>query len=169
MTTPSVPPPAAALLDFIAVKESSGNYDAYIGHADADTGTITGKSILDVYAFQRQLVASGEPSSAVGRYQFVQRTLNGVVQQRGINPAAYLLSAGIQDDLALTLLENRGYRSWLSGGLTDEQFAHNLSCEWASLPDPLNGGRSHYDGDGVNHAGRTLDEVYAMLAAAKAA
>lgn len=160
-------PVADSVLDFISVEESRGNYDAYIGHADAAAGTITSKTIAEVYDFQRSLVAGGEPSSAAGRYQFLQRTLSGLVQASN-TPLTALLTAELQDNFGLALLEGRGYRDWRSGAIDDEEFAHRLSCEWASLPDPLNGGRSHYDGDGVNSAGRTMNEVYAALAAAKA-
>lgn len=157
---------ANSLLDFISVEESGGNYDAYIGNVNAPAGTITGKSLAEVYAFQRELVADGEPSSAVGRYQFIDRTLSALVQAAG-TPLTAPLSAELQDDYALSLLEQRGYRAWLAGSLTDAGFAHSLSCEWASLPDPLNDGRSHYDGDGVNSAGRSLAEVYTALETAR--
>lgn len=75
----------------------------------------------------------------------------------------------MQDNLALRLLNGRGYGAWRAGTINDVEFAHRLSMEWASLPDPVNGGKSHYDGDSAgNHASCTLDAVYAMLKAAKA-
>jgi hypothetical protein len=167
-TCASLPDSAAnAVLDFVSVEESDGNYDAYIGHAGAPAGTITGKTIAEVYAFQRQLVDDGEPSSAAGRYQFIQVTLEECVQTAGL-PLTTLFTPAVQDQLALQLLNTRGFARWRVGELSDAAFAHNLSCEWASLPDPQNAGKSHYDGVGPNHAGRTLSEVYAALAAARA-
>lgn len=159
-------PCAKSLLDFISIEESGGNYNAFIGHADA-TGTFDAMTIAQVYDFQRQLIEDGEPSSAVGRYQFLQRTLNGLVQQMGLSPLQ-AFTPSLQDDLGLELLYNRQYRAWIAGAISDEQFAHNLSCEWASLPDPYNGGKSHYDGVGPNHAGQTLEAVYSALAQARA-
>jgi hypothetical protein len=73
----------------------------------------------------------------------------------------------LQDELAVTLLEQRGYRQWWRGQLSDRDFAHNLSCEWASLPDPKNGGRSHYDHIAGNHASTSLGAVYDMLRRAR--
>ena len=75
----------------------------------------------------------------------------------------------LQDRLGLALLVGRGYQKWWTGAITDERFAHNISLEWASLPDPENGGKSHYDGVGPNHASTSLDAVLAMLARARAA
>lgn len=159
-------PKANSLLDFISIRESEGNYNAYISHAGS-TDDLSVKTISDIYDFQRQLINQGEPSSAVGRYQFVQRTLNGLVVQLGI-PLQSPFTPKLQDQLAMSLLNARGYQNWLKGAITDEQFAHNLSCEWASLPDPFNGGKSHYDGVGPNHAGQTLATVFAILATTKA-
>lgn len=164
-------PIANSLLDFIAIRESGGNYDAYIGAVDAtDTFVDNGQpvNIADVYDFQRQLVQEGNPSSAVGRYQFIQRTLNTLVQQLGI-PVQTPFTPTLQDQLGTALLNIRGYQRWKAGTLDDLGFMHNLSCEWASLPDPANDGKSHYDGDGVNHAGQTLTAFQAALNAARKA
>ena len=158
----------ALLLDFIAIKESGGDYDAYIGcaHPGPNDTLVSTLDIFEVYQFQRELVTSGKPSSAVGKYQFIQRTLNGCVQKLML-PLSTIFTPDIQDAFAYILLTGRDYHGWKSGQIIDAQFAHNLSCEWASLPDPYNGGKSHYDGIGPNHAGQTLDMVYAMLEAVK--
>jgi muramidase (phage lysozyme) len=160
-------PKANVILDFVSVEESNGNYDAYIGHANS-TKDLSVMTIAEIYAFMNQLVDDGEPSSAIGRYQFIHPTLSTLIQRRMI-PLTTLFTPTLQDQLAVMLLNDRQYSAWLSNGITDEEFAHNISCEWASLPDPLNGGKSHYDGVGPNHAGRTLQEVYDMLKAARAA
>lgn len=154
-----------SLLDFIAIRESAGNYDAFIGHAN-NRDPLDGNTINGIYMFQRKLLSWGEPSSAVGRYQFIQKTLNALVQQAGV-ALTDRFTHELQDRFASMLLDQRGYGRWLAGDLSDEDFAHNLSCEWASLPDPQNDGKSHYDGVGPNHAGQTLDAVYAALAAAR--
>lgn len=165
-------PMANALLDFISIRESNGNYDAYLGAIDA-TGTwmdgdVQG-TISDVYDFQRQRVDDGAVSSAVGRYQFIQRTLSQLVQQLGI-PLQTPFTPALQDQLGTALLNIRGYGRWRNGQIDDQTFMHNLSCEWASLPDPMNGGKSHYDGDSAgNHAGQTLAAFQAALNAARAA
>lgn len=115
-----------------------------------------------------RLLHSGEPSSAIGRYQFIYGTLRALQKQKNL-PGSTLFTPELQDNLAVTLMVARGYSKWYIGNLSDEGFAHGLSLEWASLPDPQNGGKSHYDGVGPNHAGLTLEYVYATLQRARSA
>jgi muramidase (phage lysozyme) len=162
------------ILDFIAggvpgnpSGESLGNYNAVIGNARSqnDLATLT---INEIYALMGQLRAAGRPSSAVGRYQIIRNTLQ-TLQSRLNIAGSEKFTPQLQDRLALALLVGRGYQKWWTGAITDERFAHNISLEWASLPDPDNGGKSHYDGVGPNHASTSLDVVLAMLARARAA
>lgn len=155
------------ILNFISVGESAGNYNAVIGDAHSQVD-LSQMRITDIRNLQRQLVNNGQPSSAVGRYQIIEATLDTLCQELAIEDDE-LFTPTVQDQCALQLLIGRGYRSWWRGEVSNETFAHGLSCEWASLPDPRNGGKSHYDGVGQNHAGQTLETVYATLARAKAA
>jgi hypothetical protein len=82
-------------------------------------------------------------------------------------PDSTLLTPVLQDTFAVRLLVGRGYPAWWRRHLTDAEFAHNISCEWASLPDPDRDGASHYDGVGANHASTTLGHVYDMLVRAR--
>jgi hypothetical protein len=82
----------------------------------------------------------------------------------------------LQDRLAVELLNIRGMKDWRSGKLTDNDFAHNLSMEWASLPDPMKPDPEHpgmyfsyYEGKAKNHSRIPLVTVYAVLAKARAA
>jgi len=160
-------PAQKSLLDFISIAESGGNYNAVIGDADA-TDDLSQYDIDGIYALQRQLLANGEPSDAVGRYQIIQETLKGLVEGFAIDLAT-MFTRELQDQLGAALLNGRQYAAWASAAIDDAQFAHELSCEWASLPDPDNDGRSHYDGDDAgNHAGQSLTATYAALDAAKA-
>lgn len=161
-------PATNLLLDFIAGGvtanpggESAGNYNAVIGntHATDDLGQ---KTFIEIYALQDQLRAAGRPSSAIGRYQFIKTTLQSL-QEKAQFPDDTKFTSAVQDQLAVMLLVRRGYSSWWKGRIDNETFAHNLSLEWASLPDPDNGGKSHYDGVGPNHASTSLSAVYAML------
>lgn len=173
----STDPCTDIILDFIAgglwgdvlgnpVGESDGNYNAYFGHVRGqyDFATYT----LDrVYGFQAEMLRRDPRSTALGRYQFLRRTLRALQAKHAV-PSTTLFTPELQDRWAVDLLVGRGYRAWWRGALTDEEFAHMLSMEWASLPDPLNGGRSHYDGDRAgNHASTKLDSVYNMLALAR--
>jgi hypothetical protein len=163
------------LLDFISggywgdqlgnpVGESNGNYLAYYGHVDS-TKDLCSMMLWEIYQFQDNMPLG---STAIGRYQFLKGTLQGLQRQNEL-PSTELFTEELQDRLAVDLLVGRGYRDWWRGELSDEEFAHNISMEWACLPDPENGGKSHYDGDDIgNHASTTLDCVYEMLRRARA-
>lgn len=155
------------VLDLIAEHESAGNYDAVIGDAHS-SHDLSGKTLGDIYDLMGDLLLYGQPSTAVGRYQIIRKTLQSLQESKGLQNDA-LFTPKLQDDLALSLMIGRGYSEWWTGQMTDAEFAHGLSCEWASLPDPEADGRSHYDGVGPNHAGTTLAHVYDALRRAKAA
>jgi hypothetical protein len=166
------------VLDFIAggrwgdelgnpVGESDGNYCAYFGHVDS-TVDLCVMSLAEIYDFQDGMLEDDPRSTAIGRYQFLQGTLQDLQEQNEL-PSTELFTEELQDSLATDLLVRRGYSDWWRGEMSDQDFAHALSCEWASLPDPENGGKSHYDGDSAgNHASTTLDCVYEMLRRARA-
>lgn len=162
------------ILDFIAggvpdnpSGESGGNYNAVIGdaHASDDLGAMT---LNDIYALMDERLADGMPSTAMGRYQIISRTMQALAGYFGLTLEEKFTPA-LQDKLAVRLLVGRGYPGWWRGGITDREFANHISMEWASLPDPARNGRSHYDGVGQNHASTSLDHVYAMLKRARAA
>jgi hypothetical protein len=166
------------VLDFIAggywgdqlgnpVGESDGNYNAYFGHVDS-TVDLCGMMLAEIYRFQDDMLEDDPRSTAAGRYQFLKGTLQNLQRQNQLS-STELFAEELQDRLAVDLLVGRGYSRWWTGDLSDEDFAHNISMEWASLPDPFNDGKSHYDGDAVgNHASTTLDCVYEMLRRARA-
>ena len=159
------------ILDFIAggvplnpSGEADGNYNAVIGnvHATQDLAALTE---LRIYVLMDKL-KQHEPSTAVGRYQFIYATLVSLSKARGLAPST-LFTHELQDQLAVDLLRGRGYASWWRGAMHNAEFAYGMSCEWASLPDPENGGKSHYDHVGPNHASTPLSNVYTMLNAAR--
>lgn len=164
------------LLDFLAGApgvagnpsgESRGNYNAVIGNADA-TDDLSAKTLTEIYALMDELLAAGRPSTAVGRYQIIRRTMEALQAKLAFDDDT-LFTPQVQDTMAWHLMIGRGYPAWWRGHMTDAEFMHGLSCEWASLPDPERGGASHYDGVGQNHAGTTLANFEAALQAARAA
>lgn len=155
------------ILDLIAEHESGGNYNAVIGNARS-TDDLARYSLQGIDGLQRHLLNIGQPSSAIGRYQIIHGTLKTLKATLGLSDGA-LFTNELQDRLAVQLMVGRGYQKWWRGSMGNEAFAHGLSCEWASLPDPQLGGKSHYDGVGPNHAGTTLAHVYAALTRARAA
>lgn len=141
------------LLNTIAEGESKGNYNAYFGNVNNTQINFTTMSVADVLRWQRDYVMQGHASSAVGKYQFIEPTLRGLVDELSVAPEA-IFDASLQDRLAIHLIQRRGAYDYARGRISREQFAHNLSKEWAALPKVTgdNPGASYYDGDGLNKA-----------------
>lgn len=141
------------LLRVIAQAESKGNYNAFFGDAHNTSVHFTKMTIQEVLEWQASYVAQGSPSSAVGRYQFLNTTLEGLVDQYGIDRQS-VFSEELQDKLATLLLERRGSEAYVNKELTRHDFAANLAKEWASLP--MIAGehpeKSYYEADGINKA-----------------
>lgn len=166
-------PATDILLDFIAggvptneLGESAGNYNAVFGKIDA-TEVLAEKNLTEIYAMQDQMVADNGISSATGRYQALKSTLQEYQNHNNL-PDTTMFAEMIQDDFGLVKMMDRGYDDWKEQEIDDDEFMHRLSCEWASLPDPYNGGKSHYDGDSAgNHASTTLDAFHDVLEEAR--
>jgi conjugal transfer mating pair stabilization protein TraG len=149
---PSIPITAySPLLDVIATAESKGNYNAYFSNAANKEINFTAMPIRDVIAWQEAFVKNGNPSSAVGKYQIIQPTLEGLVTELNISPDTHF-DAATQDKLAVALIERRGSVAFIENKLTAAEFAHNLSKEWAALPRIIGNApeSSYYAGDGLN-------------------
>jgi conjugal transfer mating pair stabilization protein TraG len=152
------------LLNTIAKGESHGNYNAHFGNATNEAVRFTEMSVAQVLQWQEEFVRRGNPSNAVGKYQIISTTLAGLVKQLKINPETHFDKA-LQDRMAITLLERRGAREFVSKELTREQFAANLAKEWAALPKIMgaNPEESYYASDGLNKSQISVSEVYGAL------
>ena len=155
----------SGLLDTIAKVESRNNYNAHYGNANNTKIQFTSMTVGEVLAWQEEFVSKGNPSSAVGRYQFIDSTLRGLVQELKIDEEETFTPA-LQDTLAVALLERRGVREYAAGNMSKEEFAHNLSKEWAALPKVIgeNPEQSYYAGDGMNRALLSVGEIYSGIA-----
>ncbi|MDP7142051.1 MAG: hypothetical protein QF692_09810 [Alphaproteobacteria bacterium] len=147
-----------SLLDLISEHESGGSYTIIYGGRHVD---LTEMTVDEVLRFQEATVASGSPSSAVGRYQIIHKTLDGLKDEMGLRGDEPFDEA-MQDRMATVLLNRRGYDDYLSGEIGDAEFMRNLSQEWASLPKDM-GGRSYYAGDGLNKALTSPEAVLAAM------
>lgn len=148
------------LLELIAQAESRGNYNAYFGNASNTKVEFTKMSIDQVLDWQKKFVAEGNLSSAVGKYQIINTTLSGLVDELDIDKTQ-LFDESIQDRFAVALLERRGATDYVNGDIDKTKFASELAKEWAGLPratgdDP---DQSYYDGDGLNKALVSTDVV----------
>ena len=148
------------LLNLIAKFESGGNYNAYYGNSRNQDIDFTNMSVAQVRQWQQDYVAQGSASSAVGRYQIISTTLDGLVQELNIEPSQKFDQA-TQDSMAVALLERRGSVDYVNEEVTKEQFAANLAKEWAALPKIIgeNPEQSYYAGDGLNKSHVAPQEV----------
>lgn len=122
------------LMDIIGKHEAGGNYNAYSGHADNRTVPVTNMTIDDVMEYQRRLIASGKtPSSAMGKYQIILPTMRDLVKDMGLTGNEKFTPA-MQDQMAMALLNRRGYQDFKAGKISAAEFQDNLAHEWASLP-----------------------------------
>lgn len=152
------------LLNVIAAGESKGNYNAYFGNTNNNKINFTDMTIDEVLAWQDEFVKNGQPSNAVGRYQFIRPTLVGLVRELKIS-GNEKFTPELQDKLAIQLLHRRGIVEFAKGEISLEQFANNLSKEWAALPKVLgeNPSASFYDGDGLNKAHVSVEKILAAI------
>jgi len=90
----------------------------------------------------------GQPH-AIGRYQFIPKTLRGLVQELGL-PLNTQFTPQVQDQLADVLLDDAGLAEFTAGQLSRHGFMNNLAKIWAGFPNST--GRSHYHGYAGNKA-----------------
>lgn len=147
-------------LDFIAVHESRGNWNAYYGAvANTDDPAFTAMTVDEVLVWQ-----DGRRFSACGKYQVIRKTLLSLKDELGLT-GAELYDAAMQDRMGETLLRRRGLDAFLAGRMAPKVFALSVAREWAALPGVLAPffARSVYAGDGVNRALVGVDEYLAAV------
>lgn len=152
------------LLDLIAKVESRDNYNAYFGSPNNTSVRFTSMTIAEVLDWQANYVSQGSPSNAVGKYQIIRPTLEGLVGELNLSPNT-LFDQATQDKLAIKLIERRGSISYVNNQLNLNEFAANLAKEWAALPKTIgpNPQESYYASDGINRSLITIDEVFSAL------
>ena len=171
-----ISPQLKALLTAIRSKEAPKGYgQIYSGAKGVPKDTDVSKMTLgEVLAFQQKMRDAGSSSSACGGYQFIYKTLKATIAQMGLS-LNQVWNADLQDRMAIWLLEGRGLSKFMAGKLSVEDFANNLSMEWASLPVVKSSnsvgsafygkkvGASFYDGDGLNKAHHTPTYILALV------
>lgn len=143
--------PVDQLLTLIARAEAgAAGYDAVQhGARVRPPARPTQMTLGEIYQWIRD--TPGQPH-AIGRYQFIPSTLRRVARIRGFGPETPF-SPGVQDALALVLLEDAGLTAFKAGEMDRLVFMHNLAKIWAGLPLP--NGRSYYQGYAGNAATMT--------------
>lgn len=102
----------------------------------------------------------GQPH-AIGRYQFIPKTLVRVVKKAGIDPKQRFTPA-VQDKLADVLLAEAGFHRFRAGKLPRKDFMNNLAKIWAGFPNST--GKSHYEGYAGNKASISWSRFDAVMA-----
>ncbi|SMR81491.1 hypothetical protein SAMN04488030_1960 [Aliiroseovarius halocynthiae] len=162
-------PTNLALLQLIRGAETEHGYDDYSRYATLTPPKApTQMTVREVQEWQRKAARAGSKSVAIGGYQMITKTFNGVVEEMALT-GDEMFDAAMQDRMGMHLLNRRGYRKWASGQMSDSHFADNLSMEWAALPrftGPKRG-RSHYDKDGLNASRVAIDVVQQAMNASR--
>jgi len=98
-------------------------------------------TIREVLEHQEKRRKESAKSSAVGRYQFIYKTLKSLVlteSGKEKNPKDLPLDAKftpeLQDKAATILLQRRGLDDYLAGNISPEDFSTEVAKEWASMP-----------------------------------
>ena len=135
------------MLDLIGRVEARGNYNILNGGRTEPK--LSEMTLAEILTFQTGMLSRGHESTAVGRYQIIKKTLEGLIA-RGVANLNEKFNSSTQDKLAIALLNLRGYQRYLQGNLPADQFADRLAMEWASFP--VASGQSYYNGVGSNKA-----------------
>jgi muramidase (phage lysozyme) len=153
---PELPPGTGGpLLDEISKSEGTRGYNDAFAHQHP--GTDLSKLTIDQV---KALAMTQRGSGAIGRYQFMPATLTGLEKELGLS-GSEMFTPALQERLARSLLQRRGYDQWKAGKLSDQEFMHNLSKEWAGLTDPYTG-RGYYPNQTTGHP---LAQQFAALRA----
>lgn len=157
-------------MDSIMGAESAGNYNAFHGNGGNSTIKFTDMTIGEVLEWQasREWESYGARSSAVGKYQFIHKTLKETVRSSGIDPNTKFTPA-VQDKLIFhRLLTFRKMKDYLEGKISAEEFLDkHLAKEFAGLK--TTSGKGIYDGDGLNVASLSARKTVTALIAFKQA
>jgi muramidase (phage lysozyme) len=147
-----------ALLDMIGSKEAPKGYNQVYGgisRADQPPKALTSMTVREVLAWQDSIDPKYR-SEAAGKYQVMEDTLRDEVGKGSVS-LNDVFNASTQDRVGVALLRKRGLDSYQAGILSHEEFAQNLSQEWAALPAITRDargrpatGQSYYAGDGLN-------------------
>lgn len=167
MTAWYMTPAMVELLRLIRLHEGGkAGYNA--DFRNDDHFPVTSMTLDQTIAAAKRQVAQGEPSSAIGGYQFLSKTLEGLKRNLKLK-GSEIMTPAFQDDLAVALMNGRGHMQYLRGEISAETFANNLAKEWASLPmvSGAKKGRSYYAGDGLNKSFHSPETILAAVRALK--
>ncbi len=139
------------MLDLIGRYEGPRGYnDIYRKATIQPPMPLTQMTIGEVMDFQNRMVAAGSESSALGRYQFIRKTLARLVEISDL-PHDALFDRNVQDYLARLLMAECEF---YTPSQHEVEIADCLAQVWAAFPvaSGPKTGRSYYDGIAGNRA-----------------
>ncbi|MBW3243525.1 hypothetical protein KUV57_12705 [Epibacterium sp. DP7N7-1] len=149
-------------LELIGEIEGPDGYDDIVmGATSQPPKPVTQMTVREVLEYQRQLQLQGSSSTAVGRFQFIRKTLKWLVDGHDIN-MDQKFDRRTQNNLARILMNRCDF---YEVGASEQRVGNCLARAWASLPVIAGdkAGRSYYGSVGANKAHTTRDEVLAVL------
>lgn len=166
--------PAMAELARLIRLHESGKAGYNADFRNDDKWILKDRTFDAVRVLSRKQVEQGEPSSAIGAYQFLTKTLDSLKESLNLK-GSELFTNQFQDDLAVALMIRRGLMKFLREEMSLQTFCNQLAMEWASLPVVTNmkggsrqvkAGQSYYAGDGLNkafHKPETILQAVSMM------
>lgn len=142
------------LLDFIAKSESGGNYNILAG---GKTAELTSMTIDELLKFQSQQPAN---QKAAGKYQIIPETLKSLMT-KGIVKGEERFTPEVQERLGRALLDDAGYKDYIAGKMSKDEFADRVAAIWAAMP--LKSGLSKYQGVAGNKALTGREQFMSMI------
>lgn len=139
------------------IRRAEGDYNIAQGGRKVN---FTDMTVGEVMQWQKNNAGKGE-TQAIGAYQFMPKTLAGLVKNYNIDLNAKF-DKGMQDKLANHLMDERGYKEFITGQMPMTTFWKNVSKEWAGLPKDMSG-LSYYQGVGSNKATVSAQSVKTAL------
>jgi muramidase (phage lysozyme) len=137
----------------------NSEYDVTLGYgkyADDKSKPITSMTIGEVKELQGQMLKRGASSTAVGKYQFISKTLKELQEKNNLSDDT-IFSKEVQDKFATDLLKRRGLEKFKEGKISEAQFQKNLSMEWASIA--KDDSNQSYYGQHVGTSNSTIEKA----------
>jgi hypothetical protein len=149
-------PGIEGLASFVAGAETGGRFDAY----NADLGKGDPK-ILDTNISNLRSYISKYPNSsgAVGAYQFMPETAEGLAKQMGIDPTKTKFTPEVQKQLHLFHLNQLGYGKYVKGEMSKEDFGAAIAQQYRAVPNPRTG-YTWNDSAAVRNKAQVTNEQY---------
>jgi hypothetical protein len=176
-STPTLPPasdPTRDLMDAISRAEGTGDdavraggkfnsgYDMTFGNNayGAPQKPISQMTLDEVDRYQHQVFhnpANHHRAAPVGRYQFLQSTLQGLRRNMKLR-GDEVFSPELQDRMVRLLIQESGLSRYQTGRITPEQFQDGLATRWDSIAAPATGKTKH-----GGRLGMTSEQAQALI------